>query len=428
MQGSPAEQPFDYYNNCVHCGLCLSTCPTYAELGDENDSPRGRIYLMQAIEQGRAQPSPRIQHHLDLCLDCRACETVCPSGVQYGALIERYRTTINGDIYRDKGAVRQLIDWMLFSVLPYPRRTRWLLRLTRLLQRLRLFDLLRRTPLGRRYAAGLVFPKMLASSRLERSAIPVQPPADCSASTPVALFVGCVSESMLGVTNRAAWRVLKQHDRAVYCPADQRCCGAIHYHAGDVHQARAFARANIDAFESVDKSLDAIVVCAAGCGLMLKDYGMLLSNDSQYADRAAHFAARVAEICEYLDRLPPKPPGGGPVLRVAYHDACHLCHGQQVRAAPRRLLDAIPGVHRVELTESEWCCGAAGSYTLTQPEMASRLAARKLQHIDETGSQVVAAANVGCILHLQQHACLSGRNLRFVHPVDLLDQAYAYNK
>lgn len=416
---------FDYFQHCVHCGLCLPTCPTYAELGDENDSPRGRIYLMQAIDSGRIAPSERIQHHLDLCLDCRACETVCPSGVQYGRLIESYRTKINGDHHRRTGVLDWWVRRMVLYVFPYRHRIKWLRRVLRMASAMGVFEFLRASGFAERYGAGLRFAEVLDREPSTLTPLPRHSlPQRGKPRARIGLFIGCVGEAILGATNRATHRVLRRNGCAVDCPTEQVCCGAIHYHAGDRASAARFARANIEAFESPNEPLDAIVVNVAGCGLMLKDYAELLSDDPQYAERARHFAGRVRDVSEFLTEHGIEPPTHAIAERVTYHHACHLCHGQGIRQQPQHLLKLIPGLELVDLKEAEWCCGAAGSYSLTQPEMANRLARRKLQNIDETHSQIVATANAGCILHLRQQAIETGRDVHIVHPIDLLDRAY----
>ena len=389
---------------------------------------------MQALDAGRVRPSQRIQRHLDLCLDCRACETVCPSGVQYGQLIESYRTDTAGDVYRKMGLLGRLIHRFTLHVLSDRRRTRWLLQLARLAQTVGLFEFLRAADVLPHHQAALRFPETLDAQPPPQDEIPRHTePATSPARARVGLFLGCVGESILGGTNRATRRVLLHNNCAVTCPAEQVCCGAIHYHAGDRAQAAAFARANIETFEALGVEVDSIVVNVAGCGLMLKEYGALLSDDPRFAEKAKRFAEKVKDVNEFLFDLgidPPPPaqpvqPASRAVgARVAYHHACHLCHGQKIWDQPRELLRAIPGLELVELKESDYCCGAAGSYSLTQPEMAGRLARRKLSHVDETGSQILAVANAGCILHLRQHAACSERTLDIVHPIDLLDRAY----
>lgn len=406
----------DAFKNCVHCGLCLPRCPTYTELRDENDSPRGRIYLMQAVSEQRAAVSPAILRHLDMCLDCRACETACPSGVPYGAIYEQFRIEHDPAGRHPRPLRRRLLDWLCLKILPHPRRTRWLLLAARAAVAAGLADFVQHCGVSSTWLMGLRLVEDLEPApRRPVEATPSEP-----AHAGAALFLGCVGESLLWRTNRATARVLAAHHVRAEAPRGQVCCGALHYHAGDVAEARRLARRNVDAFAAA--SDQPIVVTVAGCGLMLKDYGRLLADDPRYRAKAAAFAGRVADVTEYLVRRGVTAPPDGAPLRVTYHEACHLCHGQGIRNQPRELLRSIPGLELVELPESDWCCGAAGTYSLRQPEMAARLAERKLAHIDATGAKVVAAANAGCLLHLMQHARRTGRTLRLVHPVDLLDE------
>lgn len=416
--------PKDHYTNCVHCALCLPHCPTYVELGDENDSPRGRIHLMQAVEQGRIAPSAKVQHHLDLCLNCRACETACPSGVPYGDLIEAYRTAHGAAGKANTGLMPTLIRLLTLNVFPSHRRTRWLLRTAKLARSVGLFEFLGNSGFFKSYRAALHFVEAVDQSPPSEP-IPLRstPPAG-PVRARVGLFSGCVAESMLGSTNRATHRVLLRNGCEVYCPTTQMCCGAIHYHAGETDPAIKFAEANIRAFEAIEPELDAIIVNVAGCGLMLKDYGALCSGIPGLADRARRFASRVRDVHEFLVDLGFEAPELPINERVAYHEACHLCHGQGLRDQPRAILQAISGLEVVEIRESDFCCGAAGSYSLTNPEMAGRLAERKLRHVDETESQLLAVANAGCILHLRQQVALTNRRLILAHPIDLLDRAY----
>lgn len=421
--------PFDYAQNCVHCGLCLPKCPTYDELGDENDSPRGRIYLMQAVEDRRLRLSAKVRHHLDLCLDCRACETVCPSGVEYGRLIESFRANHVGEGQTNPGLLERLARWITFQVLPHPHRTKRLMWAARLAHACGFAEFMRASGLSGAQAANLEISATVLEEWTSPDDIPAYAePTDRTPQGRAALFIGCVNESLLGETNRATWRVLLRNGSAVNCPPQQVCCGALHYHAGDRAGALQFAKRNVEVFERAGLSTDVIVSNVAGCGLMLKDYDRLLQDDPQYAEDARRFAGKVRDVHEHLLALGIDPPRSPLKLRVTYHEACHLCHGQGIRQQPRQLLRSIPGLELVEMKESDWCCGAAGSYSLTQPEMAARLALRKLRHVDETRSQVVAAGNAGCILHLRQYARQTRHHLTIVHPIELLDRAYAIER
>jgi glycolate oxidase iron-sulfur subunit len=239
------------------------------------------------------------------------------------------------------------------------------------------------------------------------------------------MFRGCVSESIFGPSNRAMWRVLLANDCEVFVPPGQGCCGAIHHHGGKHDDAQQMARDNIDAFEALGSGIDAYVTNVAGCGTMLKEYEELLHDDAEIIGRARQFVAKMKDINEFLAALPLKPPTHPVPVKVTYHEACHLCHGQQIRSQPRALLKAIPGLELIELGESDWCCGEAGTYNLTEPEMSTKLAERKMVHFDQTGATVLVTANAGCLMQLMQHARLTGRQVRVVHPIDLLDAAYA---
>jgi glycolate oxidase iron-sulfur subunit len=412
---------YSLYQQCVHCGLCTASCPTYLELGDENDGPRGRIYLMRAVADGRIEASDSVRHHLSLCLDCRACESACPSGVKYGQIIEPFKVALaNSASRKDRPGLIQRI--ILGHVFPYASRVRLALAPARLLQRTGLMDWFDRIGLTRLLPPTLrslhsMLPKLARKSppRLPEVSPPVGPKR-----ARVALFLGCVADAMYPETNAATARVLRHNGCEVVVPTGQVCCGAIHYHSGSEAPAFAMARANLAAFDPDE--FDAIVVNAAGCGAMLKDYAHLLPAAEHEA--AARFVAKVKDISEFLVALGPIRPKLDVPLKLTYHDACHLCHGQQIRSEPRQLLAMIPGVELVPLEESELCCGAAGTYNLTQPAMSDRLGRRKLDRIEATGAEAVAVGNVGCLLQISKHARDRGDTIEVAHPVDLLDRAY----
>ncbi len=412
--------PYGRFQDCVHCGLCTASCPTYVETCDENDSPRGRIYLMRAVVDGRIGASAEVRHHLDLCLDCRACETACPSGVQYGRLIEPFKVALHassppGD---RAGLVRRLILHHLF---PYAGRVKAALAPTRWLQKVGALGLAERAGLTKLLPPTLrQMQAMLPDLAGPGSRLPdVLPPIGPKRAR-VALFLGCVADAMFPETTAATARVLQANGCEVVIPRGQGCCGAIHYHSGVEGPALAFARANIGAFDL--DGCDAIIVNVAGCGAMLKDYAHLLPGPD--AEAARRFVAKVRDISEFLVALGPIAPTHPVPGRVTYHDPCHLCHAQQVRAEPRQLLAMIPGLELVPLDEGELCCGAAGTYNLTQPEMSERLGRRKLDRIEATGAAVVATGNVGCILQIARQVKNKGAAIKVVHPVDLLDRAY----
>ena len=410
------------YQDCVHCGLCTASCPTYVETSDENDSPRGRIYLMRAVADGRLGLSAEVRHHLDLCLDCRACESACPSGVKYGQIIEPFKVAIRKATPKAEraGLIERLILHHLF---PYSNRVKVALAPARLFQKFGVLDLVEKSGLNRLLPPTLrrmqaMLPRLSGSGgRLPEILPPIGPKR-----AKVALFLGCVADAMFPETNAATARVLQQNGCEVFVPRGQGCCGAIHYHSGEEGPAVALARENFRTFDP--DTFDAIIVNAAGCGAMLKDYRHLFPVDDPDHEPATRFAAKVKDISEFLVSLGPIPPRHRIARKVTYHDACHLCHAQQVRSQPRQLLALIPGLELVALEESELCCGAAGTYNLTQPEMSERLGRRKMDHIQATGAEVVVTGNVGCILQIARKIKERGSAIEVAHPIDLLDQAY----
>jgi glycolate oxidase iron-sulfur subunit len=375
---------------------------------------------MRAVADGRLGLSHEVREHLNLCLDCRACESACPSGVRYGQIIEPFKVAMQVSSPPGSGP-RTLERLILYHLLPYTTRVRLALAPARVLQRLGLLDWADRIgllkllpPTLRRMQA--ILPKLSsAGSNLPTCLPPIGPKR-----ARVALFLGCVADALFPETNAATARVLQRNGCEVVIPRSQTCCGAIHYHSGVERQAVKFARQNLHAFNPND--FDAIITNAAGCGAMLKDCAHLLPEPER-AD-AARFAAKCRDIAEFLVDLGPLAPPREVPLKVTYHDACHLCHGQGIRSQPRQLLEMIPGVELVPLDESELCCGAAGTYNLTQPEMSERLGKRKMDNIAATGAQAVATGNVGCILQIARQIKERGIDTEVVHPIDLLDRAY----
>jgi glycolate oxidase iron-sulfur subunit len=409
--------------DCVHCGLCTAACPTYVELGNENDSPRGRIYLMRAVSEGRLELSTPVRRHLELCLDCRACETACPSGVQYGRLIEPFRVEMESS---GSAAVAGKSEdwfhrWILFGLFPYPDRMRRALQLTRIAQRLGLRWLFETAGADRLLPARLrQLVTMLPKLAPPPPSLPDFLPAIGRPRARVSMFRGCVGDVLFAATQWATARVLQANGCDVIIPAKQFCCGAIHYHAGQQQPARELADQNAALPEFRD--VDAVIVNVAGCGSMLKDYGHHWQGEGQAAREA--LAARIKDVHEFLDQLGPVTPTHPVRLRATYHDACHLVHAQRIREAPRRLLRQIPELELVELAESELCCGAAGTYNLTEPEMSARLARRKLERILDTRASTVITANAGCLLQIAREARQQGHSLRVAHPLDLLCASY----
>jgi glycolate oxidase iron-sulfur subunit len=419
------ELEYGHLLQCVHCGFCLPTCPTYAELGQEPDSPRGRIYLIKALADGRVDLSDAVAEHLSLCLGCRACESACPSGVPYGHLIEAGRAELEA---RRPGSVwRRLVRRVAFrGLLPRPALLRAVATTLRLYQRSGLQRLVRSSGVLRLVPASLaaaeaLLPNLPPPGR--GGPLPEVVPARGARRTRVGFLHGCVQDAVFRTDNEATLRCLARQGAEVVIPRAQRCCGALHAHAGEPEAARALARTTIAAFEAA--GVDAVVVNAAGCGAHLKAYGHLLRGDPTWAARAAAFARQVVDATEFLARAPLVGPLGPLPLRATYHDPCHLAHGQQVRAEPRALLRAVPGLELVELGEAEMCCGAAGTYNMTEPEMAQRLLARKLGHVEETGATTVVTANPGCILQLQAGLAARRPGVEVLHVVEVLDRAYA---
>jgi glycolate oxidase iron-sulfur subunit len=396
---------------CVHCGFCLQACPTYLALGDENDSPRGRIYLMRALTEGQiALDDPSLHTHIDRCLGCRACETACPSGVPYGALLEATRATI-GEVKRPPLRARFILA--LFA-------HRGLMRIAvtgaRLLRATGLPRVLSRLP-GH---VGFAF-AMLASSESPLPRPAHEAHGDGSRGT-FALLRGCVMEGLFAAANRATVRTLVDNDyKAVPAPG-QHCCGALHAHAGDLDTARSLARRNIAAFER--SGAEYVVTNAAGCGALLKEYDHLLGGDSAWAARAADFSTRVRDVSELLAAAGPRT--GAPLpYRVTYDAPCHLQHAQRVSAAPLVVLDSIPGLERVALIDSDQCCGSAGIYNLLEPALSAAVLAPKIAHIELTGASFVATGNPGCLMQIGAGMRRAGLSARTVHPVELLDASYA---
>lgn len=409
--------------SCVHCGLCTAACPTYTELGNENDGPRGRIYLMRLVREGQLPLDERVRRHWQLCLDCRACETACPSGVRYGRLIEPVHLALDELERRERPLARW--DWfrelVLFRIFPFRDRIRLAIWPVRLLQKLGIYDFLERLGLWRLLPGRvgrmitLVPPPTAQGPRLPRFL-----PAVGRRRARVAFFVGCVADAMFRDVHWATLRVLQQNGCDILIPPGQGCCGAIHYHNGDPVGARRLADANVAAFD-LDE-IDAIVVNHAGCGAMLKEYGLHWQDTKQQARR--RFAAKVQDVNEFLDKLGLTPPSGRIEAVAVYHDACHLAHAQKVVEAPRRLLRKIPGLVLKQLPESEICCGSAGVYNLNHPDLAGRLGDRKLQNILSTGAQIVLASNAGCLLQIQREVRQHQAPLRVMHPMTLLDLSY----
>jgi glycolate oxidase iron-sulfur subunit len=394
---------------CVHCGICLPQCPTYRVLGEEMDSPRGRLYLMRAVAEGRLEPTATYTHHLDLCLGCRACETACPAGVKFGSLLETARAEIE---HRGRPARERWLNRLLFAVLPHPERLGAALGLARLYRRSGLQGLAQRSGALRRVPRLAAMDALLGPVPAE-TAPPEYLAARGKARGRVGVLTGCVQRYLFHDVNRATIRLLSLAGWDVVVPRGQGCCGALELHAGRVEAFRERATALTAVFPD---DVDWLVTDAAGCGSAIGEYGHWLP-----ASPAARLGARVRDVTELLvdAELPLAPLP----MTVTYHDACHLAHGQQVRRAPRQLLQRIPGLTLVELGDSELCCGSAGIYNILQPDMADRLLDLKIARIRETGARVVAAGNPGCLMQIAKGARARGLDLEVVHPVTLLARA-----
>jgi glycolate oxidase iron-sulfur subunit len=411
-------------NQCVHCGLCLAYCPTFSELGTEMDSPRGRIFLIKSLAEGRIGLSDPTVEHLSLCLDCRACETVCPAGVPYGQLIEAAKAEIERQ--RPGGPVRRTFRWLNFGLLlGHPRVLAAAAAGLRLYQASGLQALVRRTGLVRLLPGTLsVWEALLPTlpPAADRAPLPPVTPAVGPRRARVAMLTGCVQSVVFGAHNRATARVLARNGCEVVAPAGQGCCGALNAHGGDHARALDMAKRTIETFEAV--AADAVIVNTSGCGAHMKAYGTLLAAEPAWAERAARFARTVQDVAEFLAREPLRGPLVPVPMTVTYHDPCHVVHGQKIRRQPRELLAQIPGLRVVDLPESDWCCGSAGIYNLTQPEMADRLLRRKVRNVESTGADVVVTANPGCILQIQAGLRAQGRERPVLHLVEVLDRAY----
>ncbi len=421
----PDQPEEDLLKQCVHCGMCLSACPTYRITGQEMSSPRGRLWMMRAVGEGKLDLlDPAFDEQMYQCLNCRACEAVCPSGVQYGALVEASRAQLEQHRPRPlwQRAVRRASVGWLFS---RDNRLRAVVSTIGLYQRTGVQAVVRRSGLLKKLRmADLEAMLPRVSRRPLRPATETWAPA--RPEREVALFNTCMMGTVFADTNRAAGRVLAHNGCAVSLPAGQQCCGALAVHAGMMGQARALARTNIDAFEG---GSGPIAVTAAGCGAALKEYGHLLKDDPAYATRAAVFSARVRDATELLTELPDFQSPVEPVpLRVTYQEPCHLAHAQRISRQPRQLLAAIPGLELAEMRESSLCCGSAGVYNILRPQMANDLGDRKANHAAATAAEVLVTANPGCAMQMVASLRRNGVDMEVRHIIDVLDESYGGEK
>jgi glycolate oxidase iron-sulfur subunit len=402
--------------DCVHCGFCLPTCPTYVLWGEEMDSPRGRIYLMKEGLEGEPMSDSMVSHW-DACLGCMACVTSCPSGVQYDTLIEQTRAQV--ERRHDRSAKDKALRGLVFSLFPYPKRLKVARGPLRAMQKTGLDRALRRTGLLDKFAPQLAAMERLAPRLGKPLRLPTRIPASGTRRAVVGLLTGCVQGAFFPGVNAATARVLQAEGCDVVVPKSQGCCGALSVHNGREPEGQAFARSLIDSFEQ--SGVEYVVVNAAGCGSTMKDYARLLADDPEYAERARSFAERVRDVAEILDALGTVAPRHPLELTVAYHDACHLGHAQGIRAEPRRLLEAIPGLELKEIAEAELCCGSAGIYNIVNPEPANELGDRKAANIVATGAQLLVTANPGCLMQVTSAIERSGHPMGMAHTVEVLD-------
>lgn len=424
----PFEVDYGTILACIHCGLCLPSCPTYELTAEEKHSPRGRIQMMRAIADGRLAMGEAFEDSLSFCLGCFACETACPAGVDYSALFESARDAIERQ-RAAQGRPSRLKRFLLRRIFPFPRRLKAVARVLRFGRRSGLQGFSVRTGLLRRLAPALAELEPIApaiSRHFSDELIGEVERPQGAISHRVALLTGCVMNVAFAEINRQTADLLLANGCEVHRPPSQACCGSLHGHNGDLETARELARRNIAAFEEalpLDR-LDAIVVNAAGCGAFMKEYGHLLADEPQWAARAAAFSTRVRDISEFLWTIERRVPQHAVPLSATYHDACHLLHAQRVAAQPRGLLAEVPGLRVVPLTDAGRCCGSAGIYNLLQPQAAAELCRMKMDAIGQTGAEVVITGNPGCAIQISDGARRFGPKVDVLHPVEVLHRAY----
>ena len=406
--GPTGEEMARAVEKCVHCGFCLPTCPTYVTLGEEMDSPRGRIFLMKSALEGGLTVEDTLPF-VDRCLGCMACVTACPSGVQYAELLTPYRARVESQ--RPRTLMEKLTRTLVRETLPYPARFRWAAATGRLV-----------APLRRLLPASLSVMLSLLPDSLPPNSKPLPRvhPAEGKRRARVALLAGCVQQVLAPDINWATLRVLARNGVEVVIPEGQGCCGALMMHTGDEATARAQARRNLGVFPA---DVDAVITNAAGCGSGMKEYGLLFKGRAE-ADAAQAFTRKVKDVSEFLAELGIEPPPASPPVKMAYHDACHLAHAQRITEAPRRLLRAIPNVTLLDIPEGELCCGSAGTYNVEQPALAGAIGQRKAQNILRTGAEVVVTGNIGCMVQIRTHLRRLSKPLPVLHTMEALDRAY----
>ncbi len=408
---------------CVHCGFCLSTCPSYRVIGKEMDSPRGRIYLMDGVNTGEIPLSPATVEHFDSCLGCLACVTTCPSGVQYDKLIEATRQQVARN--HPRSLSETLLRQLIFSLFPYPKRLRTLMRPLGLYQKTGLQKLVRSLGFLKQLSPQLAAMESMMPAippDAFRDALPARIPAQDKPRYQVGMLLGCVQRLFNPDVNNATVRVLTANGCDVIVPKLQGCCGALTHHQGQEDQTKTLARQLIDSFAGT--GVDYILVNASGCGHTLKEYGNILADDPQYRDKAKAFAAKVRDVQEFLADVgltSPLSPLQDTPLTMVYQDACHMLHGQKISVQPRKLLKQIPGVQLREPLDAALCCGSAGVYNILQPDVAAELGRQKVQNLTNTKATVIASANIGCFVQISQHLKLQQKETPVLHPMQLLD-------
>ncbi|GLG02298.1 glycolate oxidase iron-sulfur subunit [Alicyclobacillus hesperidum subsp. aegles] len=413
----------DKYSVCVHCGFCLEVCPTYQAWGDENHSPRGRVFLIKSCAEGELPLDESVIDPVFTCLDCRACETVCPSGVQVGALVEEAR----GQVFharREHGESDPLMRLFLRGIFPRPGRLKTIRRLMRFYQKSGLRSLARSTGVMRVLPPQVremedVIPEIGRGPAMDVLPPVIAPKGERKATA--ALFTGCVMDVFFSDVNEATARVMVRNGVEVHVPREQICCGALQVHAGDRDMAREMAKKNIEVFERA--GADYIAINAAGCGAALKEYPELFHDDPAWHERAVKFSARVRDITQLLVEVGFDPPKAELPMSITYHDACHLCHAQKIRREPRSLLTSVPGVDLREMPDSDRCCGSAGIYNLTHPDMAGELLERKMDDVPP-GVEAIVMGNPGCMMQIRLGVKKRNQQLRVMHTVEVLDLAY----
>lgn len=413
----------DLIRDCVHCGFCLAACPTYLQTGNELDSPRGRIYLMNSAVNGEIPLEGSVVKHLDMCLGCLACEPACPSGVQYGSLIEAGRSQIERRY--ERSSFDKFYRSTIFSLFPYPKRMKLMLPLFYIYQKLGLRSLIQSTGLIDRFSQKLANMEAMLPEVNSPTFPPELPeiiPAKGKKRYRVALLSGCVQSVFFSKTNDATVRVLSENGCEVIVPQNQSCCGALSVHSGRLSEGRDFAKQTIKTFENL--SVDAFVINSAGCGSTIKDYGEILKDDPQYAERAQRLSEKTKDVMEFLSEIELNGELKHLDINVTYQDACHIGHAQRIKDQPRAVLKQIPGLELVEMPEADLCCGSAGIYNLVQPEMSQSLLDRKMENVKQNKVDYLVAGNPGCLLQIQKGIKLNNLNIKTAHPIQLLDWSY----